>query len=798
MPPQPASLPFTIRRPNRNHDFPPAIPPTTAGATRDQTSHTVTASQVSSRLQHLRDLVSSPRRQEENAHSEPENPSGGLTTAPLMSSPADHLRRSRGRIRRFSEHVRDQQPRDSSGSDLSSSTTSALTPQARPRARPSGRFSHLFDEQRMRRLEHVSSEQLHSTSDDLAELRAAGERLAQVNEDLRHLLERPIGERSSSDVPRDPSCEDQSENRRKRRRIEAPSKEDDFPRIEYGFHGQVVAGRLNMEVLSADGGLQGFGTHSHGSSLLHPVENILKNDKTYYDSKSPRCNMVLRHPGDVNFTVDKLVIQGHGGCVMDSHTLEGLVFISNRKDALFDRTARHEIFHLPTSRLGRGSSQHQSGSHPQQNQTGAARNESSYRSHARLYHTFRAPEELEPAAGTSDSDHQTSSPLDTQNPYIRQYPPMVPQNRSSHTSDSLRDLWNQFQPREAEGEQFDFEELLRRGSSTTADRRRRRYAARRRARHRAMYEQQERLQTQLVDHQENGTLSESADDVYDATISALDESLHNFQNAAPLMRNDEPDGPPTEYALNQEDSPSDGTPQPAPINMEADGGEYLTSAAHFSLPTTHRTRLNVRESTGDHSSDTSESPDFQVRSVAFPEGNHTKQCRGHDHISIHFDPPLTGRYLLLKLWTRQGAGPPRNSRCPHSTNSTHLHEEDPTRNLAYPRPPNTQGTSRDSSGDSAPLVEEVEGVTASNAQLLRDVARMMPMARDNDGVYRMNDIYEVAGPAGLLAGNDEDEKSEEEDGDNSYRRVGSANVELMRVMVEGWAGPRFFPAVEMR
>ena len=169
----------------------------------------------------------------------------------------------------------------------------------------------------MRRLEHISSEQLHSTSDDLAELRAAGERLAQVNEDLRHLLERPISERSPNPIPRDPPFEDQSENRRKRRRIEASSTEDDLPRIEYGFHGQVVPGRLNMEVLSADGGLQGFGTPNYGASLLHPVENVVKNDKTYYDAKSPRCNLVLRHPGEVNFTIDKLVIQGHGGCVMD-------------------------------------------------------------------------------------------------------------------------------------------------------------------------------------------------------------------------------------------------------------------------------------------------------------------------------------------------------------------------------------------------------------------------------------------------------------------------------------------------
>ena len=104
---------------------------------------------------------------------------------------------------------------------------------------------------------------------------------------------------------------------------------------------------------------------------------------------------------------------------------------------------------------------------------------------------------------------------------------------------------------------------------------------------------------------------------------------------------------------------------------------------------------------------------------------------------------------------------------------------------------------REPSG-SAPLVEEVEGLTASNAQLLRDVARMMPMARDGDGEYRMNDIYEVAGSAGLLAGDLEDEKSDEEDDGTSYRRVSSANVEIMRVMVEGWAGPRFFPAVDTR
>lgn len=75
--------------------------------------------------------------------------------------------------------------------------------------------------------------------------------------------------------------------------------------FKYGYKGQVVAGRLKMQVVSCDGGEY----YERDNPALYTVHNVLKNDKSVYCSESPRCNLLLRHIGNAPFTLEKIVIR---------------------------------------------------------------------------------------------------------------------------------------------------------------------------------------------------------------------------------------------------------------------------------------------------------------------------------------------------------------------------------------------------------------------------------------------------------------------------------------------------------
>lgn len=169
-------------------------------------------------------------------------------------------------------------------------------PRLRPRANPGERYQSLSRSRRQR-------EQLS----DIAALDEATEHLSEMNSSLLDLLTPPllsVGSLGSS--RRTPPGElDGLLRRPKRRKLEHVGDSLSFENPKYGHFGQVVPGRLRMEILSCDGGQY---TEESSSNLYAPA-NVLKNDSSVYCTKSSRCNLLLKHQGETTFCLEKVVIK---------------------------------------------------------------------------------------------------------------------------------------------------------------------------------------------------------------------------------------------------------------------------------------------------------------------------------------------------------------------------------------------------------------------------------------------------------------------------------------------------------
>lgn len=94
--------------------------------------------------------------------------------------------------------------------------------------------------------------------------------------------------------------------RAKRRKLDGDPLSSSFKGFSYGYHGQVVPGKLKMEIFSCDGGLH-TDAAPHGTEYCS--ENVLRNDKSVYCTHSKNCNIVMCHQGKTAFCLDKLVIK---------------------------------------------------------------------------------------------------------------------------------------------------------------------------------------------------------------------------------------------------------------------------------------------------------------------------------------------------------------------------------------------------------------------------------------------------------------------------------------------------------
>lgn len=163
----------------------------------------------------------------------------------------------------------------------------------RPHAEPSQRFSAL------RRVRQQREQTTRNSG--LADLEQAGERLTEISQGLSQL----IGNSSSQmfRVELEDADDGTGQRRFKRRKLDRDDSSS-LPSIRYGHFGQVVPGRLRMEIVSCDGG-----EFNDSTGDLHKVENVLKNDASVYCTKRSNCNLLLRHQGETNFSLDKLVIK---------------------------------------------------------------------------------------------------------------------------------------------------------------------------------------------------------------------------------------------------------------------------------------------------------------------------------------------------------------------------------------------------------------------------------------------------------------------------------------------------------
>jgi hypothetical protein len=106
--------------------------------------------------------------------------------------------------------------------------------------------------------------------------------------------------------PRSPIVQVTNERRHKRRKLEHDaSGATEYTCFKYGHKGQVVPGRLRMEIVSCDGG-----EHRRDNPPgLYRVQNVLRNDKSVYCSESSQCNLLLKHMGEASFALEKVVIR---------------------------------------------------------------------------------------------------------------------------------------------------------------------------------------------------------------------------------------------------------------------------------------------------------------------------------------------------------------------------------------------------------------------------------------------------------------------------------------------------------
>lgn len=162
--------------------------------------------------------------------------------------------------------------------------TSALN--NRPRATPSAR--HLRRSHRSRSRDMDSTADIRDSLNDIPVMNPFSAAQARG-------LRSPTDE--LADTPR---------RQTKRRKLgHAPTPPSPWNGFKYGHKGQVVPGRLKMEIVSCDGGEY----DKHSSYKLYPIQNVLKNDKSVYCSERSSCNLLLRHIGEMPFTLEKVVIR---------------------------------------------------------------------------------------------------------------------------------------------------------------------------------------------------------------------------------------------------------------------------------------------------------------------------------------------------------------------------------------------------------------------------------------------------------------------------------------------------------
>lgn len=550
----------------------------------------------------------------------------------------------------------------------------------RPRAHPSQRFTQLRSARNRARL---SNSMANEEMDTLLELHNASDRLAQVNEDLRHMMERHDyvpGSYSPIASTHPPPSDMPSESRRKRRKVDNDKVVDARPNVSYGYEGRVASGRLNMQLVSSDGGVvetPAFlesGNSPRGSHSKHGAANVLQDDESVYCTSSSRCNMVFRHQGQLPFTLEKLVIKAPRSNYTDP-VQEGLVFVSMSKDEIFDRTKDYHIFHFPSSRFGHYfTSTRRNGQSPSQEPSSFS-SLPPLRSLTRediwppLARTFDADADAESTDSPDESTDDDES-VDLTVARRADTADSILYDRWAYLNSSTHDLLSTIRGDDAGRDEYgdmlaqqDFDEILRRGAFTSEDRRRRRIDAPLRD-----IERIERLERRFgvryappapTDVPQHPTESSSREPRMTAGNSSSDEEPLENPSAldVPLLE------------------PNARFKMLSPAELRRKGRRRLSR---------HLKRIEARiESTHPHpdenihftiagTSDKLGLPSSNVgdvfhdtiddNPVTFRHVRTTSTSQSDSKITIRFDPPISARFVLLKLWNPKASTSERTDR----------------------------------------------------------------------------------------------------------------------------------------
>ncbi|KAJ9612128.1 hypothetical protein H2200_003725 [Cladophialophora chaetospira] len=156
---------------------------------------------------------------------------------------------------------------------------------------------------------------------------------------------------SEAHVPtsnRSPAWQEQSSGdhgerqRAKRRKLDDGTYEEESRTFSYGEKGQVVPGQLRLDIISCDGGEY---SDPHTPINSYP-QNVLQDDTRVYCTKSNRCNLLLKHVGGMPFTLTKIVVKAPRSGY-DAPIQEGLVFVSMEDDTLLERTSQYDMHWSP-------------------------------------------------------------------------------------------------------------------------------------------------------------------------------------------------------------------------------------------------------------------------------------------------------------------------------------------------------------------------------------------------------------------------------------------------------------------
>ncbi|KAK5051854.1 hypothetical protein LTR84_002657 [Exophiala bonariae] len=133
--------------------------------------------------------------------------------------------------------------------------------------------------------------------------------------------------------------------RSKRRKLDDGTYDEEPQTFQYGFDGQVVPGQLRMQLVSCDGG-----EYSDPNVAINNYpQNILLDDNSVYCTKSNKCNILLKHVGGMPFTLTTIVIKAPRAG-FDAPIQEGLIFISMDDDGLIEKTSQYDVRWSPRNR----------------------------------------------------------------------------------------------------------------------------------------------------------------------------------------------------------------------------------------------------------------------------------------------------------------------------------------------------------------------------------------------------------------------------------------------------------------